>query len=140
MKIDKYYTEFTKVPLELWKDEELTSTQKIILNFIWSIAAYKDDNKAIIQSKVLEEIAGSNRMNVYNNTKRLEELGYISKALVKTEQSMSKMTEYTLNLPYLISKYEKKGMKVKLDTDEKEKTLDISEDERREHTIVITIK
>lgn len=31
-------------------------------------------------------------------------------------------------------------MKVKLDTDEKEKTLDISEDERREHTIVITIK
>lgn len=40
-------------------------------------------------------------MNVYNNTKRLEELGYISKALVKTEQSMSKMTEYTLNLPYL---------------------------------------
>lgn len=51
MKIDKYYTEFTKVPLELWKDEELTSTQKIILNFIWSIAAYKDDNKAIIRPR-----------------------------------------------------------------------------------------
>ena len=87
-------------------DEDLTAVQKAIMAYIWSMAANKDDNKVIIQSKELEEITGSNRMNVYNNTKRLEELGYISKALVKTEQSTSKVTEYTLNLPYLISKYD----------------------------------
>ena len=93
-------------PVDLWMDEDLTAVQKAIMAYIWSMAANKDDNKVIIQSKELEEITGSNRMNVYNNTKRLEELGYISKALVKTEQSTSKVTEYTLNLPYLASKYD----------------------------------
>ena len=129
MKIKKYYTSYTQAPFEMWEDEELTITQKGILNFIWSITAHRDGNKAIILSKVLEKITGLTRMNVYNNIKRLEELGYISKALVKTEYSTNKVTEYTLNLPYLISKYEKKGMKVELSTDEKnvkkvEKTLD----------------
>ena len=132
MKIKKYYTSYTQAPFEMWEDEELTITQKGILNFIWSITAHRDGNKAIRLSKVLEKITGLTRMNVYNNIKRLEELGYISKALVKTEYSTNKVTEYTLNLPYLISKYEKKGMKVELSTDEKseknvkkvEKTLD----------------
>ena len=132
MKIKKYYTSYTQAPFEMWEDEELTITQKGILNFIWSITAHRDGNKAIILSKVLEKITGLTRANVYNNIKRLEELGYISKALVKTEYSANKVTEYTLNLPYLISKYEKKGMKVELSTDEEnkknvkkvEKTLD----------------
>lgn len=132
MKIKKYYTSYAQAPFELWDDEELTIAQKGILNFIWSITAHRDGNKAIILSKVLEKITGLTRMNVYNNIKRLEELGYISKALVKTEYSANKVTEYTLNLPYLISKYEKKGMRVELSTDEEseknvkkvEKTLD----------------
>ena len=132
MKIKKYYTSYAQAPFELWDDEELTIAQKGILNFIWSITAHRDGNKAIILSKVLEKITGLTRMNVYNNIKRLEELGYISKALVKTKYSTNKVTEYTLNLPYLISKYEKKGMRVELSTDEEneknvkkvEKTLD----------------
>lgn len=152
MKIDKYYTSFTQVPLEIWRDEDLTLPQKSIMNFIWSITAHKDDNKAIIQSKILEEITGLDRSNVYRNTKSLEEMGYFSKKMVKTEHSLYKVTEYTLNLPYLLSKYEKKGMRVKLSTDEEneknvkkvEKTLDktapkpynnVSEDERRAYSI-----
>ena len=87
MKIEKYYTSFTQVPLEIWRDEDLTLPQKSIMNFIWSITAYRDDNKAIIQSKELEEITGLNRANVYRNTKSLEEMGYIFKKTVKTEQS-----------------------------------------------------
>ena len=152
MKIEKYYTSFTQVPLEIWRDEDLTLPQKSIMNFIWSITAHKDDNKAIIQSKILEEITGLDRSNVYRNTKSLEEMGYFSKKTVKTEHSLYKVTEYTLNLPYLISKYEKKGMRVELSTDEEneknvkkvEKTLDkttqrpyyyVSEDERRAYSI-----
>ena len=152
MKIEKYYTSFTQVPLEIWRDEDLTLPQKSIMNFIWSITAHKDDNKAIIQSKILEEITGLDRSNVYRNTKSLEEMGYFSKKTVKTEHSLYKVTEYTLNLPYLLSKYEKKGMRVKLSTDEEnekntkkvEKTLDkttpkpynyMSEDERRAYSI-----
>ena len=152
MKIEKYYTSFTQVPLEIWRDEDLTLPQKSIMNFIWSITAHKDDNKAIIQSKIVEEITGLDRSNVYRNTKSLEEMGYFSKKTVKTEHSLYKVTEYTLNLPYLLSKYEKKGMRVKLSTDEEneknvkkvEKTLDkttqrpynyISEDERRAYSI-----
>ena len=152
MKIEKYYTSFTQVPLEIWRDENLTLPQKSIMNFIWSITAHKDDNKAIIQSKILEEITGLDRSNVYRNTKSLEEMGYFSKKTVKTEHSLYKVTEYTLNLPYLLSKYEKKGMRVELSTDEEseknvkkvEKTLDktapkpynyMSEDERRAYSI-----
>ena len=152
MKIEKYYTSFTQVPLEIWRDEDLTLPQKSIMNFIWSITAHKDDNKAIIQSKILEEITGLDRSNVYRNTKSLEEMGYFSKKTVKTEHSLYKVTEYTLNLPYLLSKYEKKGMRVKLSTDKEneknvkkvEKTLDkttqrpytyVSEDERRAYSI-----
>ena len=152
MKIEKYYTSFTQVPLEIWRDEDLTLPQKSIMNFIWSITAHKDDNKAIIQSKILEEITGLDRSNVYRNTKSLEDMGYISKKMVNTEHSSHKVTEYTLNLPYLISKYEKKGMRVELSTDEEneknvkkvEKTLDkttpkpynyMSEDERRAYSI-----
>ena len=152
MKIEKYYTSFTQVPLEIWRDEDLTLPQKSIMNFIWSITAHKDDNKAIIQSKILEEITGLDRSNVYRNTKSLEEMGYFSKKTVKTEHSLYKVTEYTLNLPYLLSKYEKKGMRVELSTDEEneknvkkvEKTLDktaqrpynyMSEDERRAYSI-----
>ena len=152
MKIEKYYTSFTQVPLEIWRDEDLTLPQKSIMNFIWSITAHKDDNKAIIQSKILEEITGLDRSNVYRNTKSLEEMGYFSKKTVKTEHSLYKVTEYTLNLPYLLSKYEKKGMRVKLSTDEEneknvkkvEKTLDkktpkpytyMNEDERKAYSI-----
>ena len=152
MKIEKYYTSFTQVPLEIWRDEDLTLPQKSIMNVIWSITAHKDDNKAIIQSKILEEITGLDRSNVYRNTKSLEDMGYFSKKTVKTEHSLYKVTEYTLNLPYLLSKYEKKGMRVKLSTDEEneknvkkvEKTLDkttprpynyMSEDERRAYSI-----
>ena len=132
MKIEKYYTSFTQVPLEIWRDEDLTLPQKSIMNFIWSITAYRDDNKAIIQSKILEEITGLDRSNVYRNTKSLEEMGYFSKKMVNTEHSSHKVTEYTLNLPYLLSKYEKKGMRIELSTDEEnkknvkkvEKTLD----------------
>ena len=152
MKIEKYYTSFTQVPLEIWRDEDLTLPQKSIMNFIWSITAHKDDNKAIIQSKILEEITGLDRSNVYRNTKSLEDMGYFSKKTVKTEHSLYKVTEYTLNLPYLLSKYEKKGMRVKLSTDEEneknvkkvEKTLDkttqrpytyMNEDERKAYSI-----
>ena len=151
MRIKKYYTSYAQAPFELWDDEELTIAQKGILNFIWSITAHREGNKAIILSKVLEKITGLTRMNVYNNIKRLEELGYISKALVKTEYSANKVTEYTLNLPYLISKYEKKGMRVELSTDKEseknvkkvEKTLDktapkpytyMSEEEKMDET------
>ena len=152
MKIGQNRSSFIQVLLKIWEDEDLTLPQKSIMNFIWSITAHKDDNKAIIQSKILEEITGLDRSNVYRNTKSLEEMGYFSKKTVKTEHSLYKVTEYTLNLPYLLSKYEKKGMRVKLSTDEEneknvkkvEKTLDkttpkpytyVSEDERREYSI-----
>ena len=106
MKILEYYTPFMEFPMDLWMDEGLTAVQKAIMAYIWSMAANKDDNKAIIQSKELEEITGLDRSNVYRNTKSLEEMGYISKKTVKTEQSSHKVTEYTLNLPYLTSKYD----------------------------------
>lgn len=132
MKIGQNYSSFIQVLLKIWEDEDLTLPQKSIMNFIWSITAHKDENKAIIVSKVLEKITGLDRSNVYRNTKSLEDMGYISKKMVNTEHSSHKVTEYTLNLPYLISKYEKKGMRVELSTDEEneknvkkvEKTLD----------------
>ena len=152
MKIGQNRSSFIQVLLKIWEDEDLTLPQKSIMNFIWSITAHKDENKAIIVSKVLEKITGLDRSNVYRNTKSLEDMGYISKKMVNTEHSSHKVTEYTLNLPYLISKYEKKGMKVELSTDEEseknvkkvEKTLDkttpkpytyMSEDERRAYSI-----
>ena len=92
--------------MDLWMDESLIAVQKAIMAYIWSMTANKDDNRAIIRSKELEEITGLDRTNVYRNTKSLEEMGYIFKALVKTEYSTSKVTEYTLNLPYLTSKYD----------------------------------
>ena len=152
MKIGQNHSSFIQVLLKIWEDEDLTLPQKSIMNFIWSITAHKDENKAIIVSKVLEKITGLDRSNIYRNTKSLEDMGYISKKMVNTEHSSHKVTEYTLNLPYLLSKYEKKGMRVKLSTDEEseknakkvEKTLDkttpkpytyMSEDERREYSI-----
>ena len=152
MKIGQNRSSFIQVLLKILEDEDLTLPQKSIMNFIWSITAHKDENKAIIVSKVLEKITGLDRSNVYRNTKSLEDMGYISKKMVNTEQSSHKVTEYTLNLPYLISKYEKNGMRVELGTDEEskknvkkvEKTLDkttpkpynyVSEDERREYSI-----
>lgn len=152
MKIGQDRSSFIQVLLKIWEDEDLTLPQKSIMNFIWSITAHKDENKAIIVSKVLEKITGLDRSNVYRNTKGLEDMGYISKKMVNTEQSSHKVTEYTLNLPYLISKYEKKGMRVELSTDKEnkknvkkvEKTLDktakrpynyVSEDERRAYSI-----
>ena len=152
MKIGQNHSSFIQVLLKIWEDEDLTLQQKSIMNFIWSITAHKDENKAIIVSKVLEKITGLDRSNVYRNTKSLEDMGYISKKMVNTEHSSHKVTEYTLNLPYLISKYEKKGMRVELSTDEEnkknvkkvEKTLDkttpkpynyMSEDERRAYSI-----
>lgn len=154
MKIEKYYTSFIQVPLELLKDKDLTVPQKLIMSFIWSITAHRDNNKATILSKALEEITGLDRSNVYRNTKALEEMGYISKAMVQTENSAYKTTEYTLNLKYLLSKYGGQGMKVKLNTDEEmpkntEKTLDKStprsytyksEDERRADSIRLAEK
>ena len=155
MKIGQNRSSFIQVLLKIWEDEDLTLPQKSIMNFIWSITAHKDENKAIIVSKVLEKITGLDRSNVYRNTKSLEDMGYISKKMVNTEHSSHKVTEYTLNLPYLLSKYEKKGMRVELSTDEEnekseknvkkvEKTLDktaqkpytyVSEDERRAYSI-----
>ena len=104
MKIGNY-KKYIKCPFQIYQDKDLNSTQRTILSFIWSITANKEDNKAIIQSKVLEEMALVNRMSVYTATKRLEELGYISKRQVKTEYSANKVTEYTLNIEYLIKKY-----------------------------------
>ena len=118
MKIGQNHSSFIQVLLKIWEDEDLTLPQKSIMNFIWSITAHKDENKAIIVSKVLEKITGLDRSNVYRNTKSLEDMGYISKKMVNTEHSSHKVTEYTLNLPYLISKYEKKGKRVELSTDE----------------------
>ena len=152
MKIGQNRSSFIQVLLKIWEDEDLTLPQKSIMNFIWSITAHTDENNAIIVSKVLEKITGLDRSNIYRNTKSLEDMGYISKNMVNTEHSSHKVTEYTLNLPYLISKYEKKGTKVELSTDEEntknvkkvEKTLDkttpkpytyMSEDERREYSI-----
>lgn len=152
MKIGQNRSSFIQVLLKIWEDEDLTLPQKSIMNFIWSITAHKDENKAIIVSKVLEKITGLDRSNVYRNTKSLEDMGYISKKMVNTEHSSHKVTEYTLNLPYLLSKYEKKGMRVELSTDEEneknvkkvEKTLDkttqrpytyMNEDERRAYSI-----
>lgn len=155
MKIGQNRSSFIQVLLKIWEDEDLTLPQKSIMNFIWTITAHKDENKAIIVSKVLEKITGLDRSNVYRNTKSLEDMGYISKRMVNTEHSSHKVTEYTLNLPYLISKYEKKGMRVELSTDEEsekntknvkkvEKTLDktapkpytyMSEDERKAYSI-----
>ena len=154
MKIGQNRSSFIQVLLKIWEDEDLTMPQKSIMNFIWSITAHKDENKAIIVSKVLEKITGLDRSNVYRNTKSLEDMGYISKKMVNTEHSSHKVTEYTLNLPYLLSKYEKKGMRVELSTDEEsekntknvkkvEKTLDkttpkpytyMSEEERMAET------
>ena len=152
MKIGQNRSSFIQVLLKIWEDEDLTLPQKSIMNFIWSITAHKDENKAIIVSKVLEKITGLDRSNVYRNTKSLEDMGYISKKMVNTEHSSHKVTEYTLNLPYLISKYENNGMRVELSTDEEneknvkkvEKTLDkttpkpynnVSEDERKAYSI-----
>ena len=104
MKIGNY-KKYIKCPFQIYQDKDLNSTQRTILSFIWSMTANREDNKAIIQSKVLEEIALVNRMSVYTATKRLEELGYISKRQVKTEYSVNKVTEYTLNIEYLIKKY-----------------------------------
>ena len=53
MKIEKYYTSFTQVPLEIWRDEDLTLPQKSIMNFIWSITAHKDDNNAALAHAVM---------------------------------------------------------------------------------------
>lgn len=107
------YKKYLKFPLQIYQDTALNTSQRMILSFIWSLTANRDNNKAIIQSKVLENIAGLNRMNVYNATKRLEELGYISKRQVKTEYSANKVTEYTLNIEYLIEKY---GIEVEAET------------------------
>lgn len=104
MKIGNYKN-YYKAPTQIFKEKDLTAPQKIIFLVIWSMTANREDNKAIIQSKVLEEMAGLNRMNVYKATKHLEELGYISKRQVKTEYSVNKVTEYTLNIEYLIKKY-----------------------------------
>ena len=104
MKIGNYKKYF-KAPTQIFQEKDLTAPQKIIFFVIWSMTANREDNKAIIQSKVLEEMSGLNRMNVYNATKHLEELGYISKRQVKTEYSANRVTEYTLNIEYLIKKY-----------------------------------
>ena len=104
MKIGNY-KKYIKCPFQIYQDKDLNSTQRTILSFIWSMTANREDNKAIIQSKVLEEMALVNRMSVYSATKRLEELGYISKRQVKTEYSVNKVTEYTLNIEYLRKKY-----------------------------------
>ena len=104
MKIGNY-KRYYKAPTQIFEEKDLTAPQKIIFFVIWSMTANREDNKAIIQSKVLEEMAGLNRMNVYKATKHLEELGYISKRQVKTEYSVNKVTEYTLNIEYLIKKY-----------------------------------
>lgn len=104
MKIGNY-KKYYKAPTQIFQEKDLTAPQKIIFFVIWSMTANREDNKAIIQSKVLEEMAGLNRMNVYIATKHLEELGYISKRQVKTEYSANKVTEYTLNIEYLIKKY-----------------------------------
>lgn len=104
MKIGNY-KRYYKAPTQIFQEKDLTAPQKIIFFVIWSMTANREDNKAIIQSKVLEEMAGLNRMNVYKATKHLEELGYISKRQVKTEYSANKVTEYTLNIEYLIKKY-----------------------------------
>lgn len=100
------YKKYYKAPTQIFQEKDLTAPQKIIFFVIWSMTANREDNKAIIQSKVLEEMAGLNRMNVYKATKHLEELGYISKRQVKTEYSVNRVTEYTLNIEYLIKKYE----------------------------------
>ena len=104
MKIGNY-KRYYKAPTQIFQEKDLTAPQKIIFFVIWSMTANREDNKAIIQSKVLEEMAGLNRMNVYKATKHLEELGYISKRQVKTEYSVNRVTEYTLNIEYLIKKY-----------------------------------
>ena len=104
MKIGNY-KKYYKAPAQIFQEKDLTAPQKIIFFVIWSMTANREDNKAIIQSKVLEEMAGLNRSNVYNATKHLEELGYISKRQVKTEYSANRVTEYTLNIEYLIKKY-----------------------------------
>ena len=104
MKIGNY-KKYYKAPTQIFQEKDLTAPQKIIFFVIWSMTANREDNKAIIQSKVLEEIALVNRMSVYTATKRLEELGYISKRQVKTEYSVNRVTEYTLNIEYLIKKY-----------------------------------
>ena len=104
MKIGNYKKYF-KAPAQIFQEKDLTAPQKIIFFVIWSMTANKEDNKAIIQSKVLEEMSGLNRTNVYNATKHLKELGYISKRQVKTEYSVNRVTEYTLNIEYLIKKY-----------------------------------
>lgn len=104
MKIGNY-KKYYKAPTQIFQEKGLTAPQKIIFFVIWSMTANREDNKAIIQSKVLEEMSGLNRMNVYKATKHLEELGYISKRQVKTEYSANKVTEYTLNIEYLIKKY-----------------------------------
>ena len=104
MKIGNY-KKYYKAPTQIFQEKDLTAPQKIIFFVIWSMTANKEDNKAIIQSKVLEEMSGLNRMNVYIATKHLEELGYISKRQVKTEYSVNRVTEYTLNIEYLIKKY-----------------------------------
>ena len=104
MKIGNY-KKYYKAPTQIFQEKDLTAPQKIIFFVIWSMTANREDNKAIIQSKVLEEMSGLNRSNVYIATKRLEELGYISKRQVKTEYSVNRVTEYTLNSEYLIKKY-----------------------------------
>ena len=104
MKIGNY-KKYYKAPTQIFQEKDLTAPQKIIFFVIWSMTANREDNKAIIQSKVLEEMAGLNRTNVYKATKHLEELGYISKRQVKTEYSVNRVTEYTLNIEYLIKKY-----------------------------------
>ena len=104
MKIGNY-KKYYKAPTQIFQEKDLTAPQKIIFFVIWSMTANREDNKAIIQSKVLEEMSGLNRSNVYIATKRLEELGYISKRQVKTEYSVNRVTEYTLNIEYLIKKY-----------------------------------
>lgn len=104
MKIGNY-KKYYKAPTQIFQEKDLTAPQKIIFFVIWSMTANREDNKAIIQSKVLEEMAGLNRSNVYIATKHLEELGYISKRQVKTEYSVNRVTEYTLNIEYLIKKY-----------------------------------
>lgn len=105
MKIERYEDSFFIVPLQLLEDKDLTEPQKLIFIIIWGLTAKKEDNKAIISSKTFEDKLGYNRMTIYRHTERLKELKYITKERVKTPYSSYAVTEYTLNLSYIINKY-----------------------------------
>ena len=86
---------FLTIPMALMPS---IKTKDMIFLIIFNYCIRKDEGKATIFSKEIEEIAGVDRDTVYNITRELEDAGLISISKVKSQYSNYILTEYTLNV------------------------------------------